>query len=109
MPGQTAPWSCTGWMAAERFKTFVGNRVFSIIDLLPARTWKHASTATNPADIASRGLLPQHLIEHTLCWEVPPWLLMETPQFPPQPLSSPWLGTSELKAVCHAVTPTSPD
>ena len=35
------------------FKTFVGNRVLAILDLLPSRTWRHVPTETNPADCAS--------------------------------------------------------
>ena len=61
-----------------------------------------------PADCASRGLLPKEMIAYTLWWKGPPWLLMEPPQLPPQPLSSP-VSTSELKAVCHVAGPTSPD
>ena len=92
----------------KRFKTFVGNRVSAILDLLPARRWRHVPTETNPADCASRGLLPKEMIAYTLWWKGPPWLLLEPPQLPPQPLSSP-VSTSELKAVCHVAGPTSPD
>ena len=35
--------------------------------------------------------------------------LTDPPQSPPQPLSSPKLSTSELKAFCNTVTLTSPD
>ena len=103
----------------KRFKTFVGNRVSSILDLLPARTWQHVPTATNPADCASHGLLLQELILHNLWWKElnlhnlwwkgPPWLQTELPQSLLQPLSSPNIGKSELKTVCNAITTTSPE
>ena len=73
----------------KRFKTFVGNRVSSILELLPASTWRHVPTTSNPADCASRGLLPQHLLPHSLWWEGPPWLLVEPSQWPPQPVTPP--------------------
>ena len=87
----------------------MGNHVSSILDLLPARTWKHVPTATNPGYCASRGLLLQELISHNLWWKGPPWLQTEPPQLPLQPLSSLNIGTSELKTVCSAITTTSPE
>ena len=66
-------------------------------------------TTSNPADCASCGLLPQDLLTHSLWWEGPPWLLVELSQWPPQPVTPPSIGMSEVKAVCHAVSLTSPD
>ena len=63
----------------KRFKTFVGNKVSAILNQLPARTWKHVPTFTYPADCASRWLLPQDLIIHSLRWKSPPWLLTDLP------------------------------
>ena len=42
----------------RRFKTYVGNRVSQIMDLVPPDHWRHVSGAENPADCASRGLFP---------------------------------------------------
>ena len=88
----------------RRFKTFVGNRVSYILDRLPANTWRHVPTSSNPADCASRGLLPKDLIQHSLWWKGPSWLQKEPPQFPTQPLISPPANTLELKATCNVTT-----
>ena len=49
-----------GWLCGKprRFKTFVGNRVSAIMDLVPPKRWRHVSGKQNPADCASRGLFP---------------------------------------------------
>ena len=91
----------------RRFKTFVGNRVASILEFLPSATWKHVPTANNPADCASRGLLPLDLLHHSLWWEGPLWLHQELPDYPEQPLTPPPV-LPEVEAVCHAAMPSPP-
>ena len=54
--------------SSRRFKTFMGNRVSTILSLLPAGSWTHVPTNSNPADCASRGLLPEELINHSRWW-----------------------------------------
>ena len=91
--------------SSRRFKTFVGNRLSSILHELPPATWHHVPTAYNPADCASRGLSPRELANHTLWWEGPSWLLSEPMIMPIQPLLG--LGsTPELKAVCALAQPS---
>ena len=45
------------WLNAssKHLKAFVLNQVNNILDLVPATRWRHVPTASNPADIASRG------------------------------------------------------
>lgn len=64
------------WIAGEphRWKTFVANRVSEIQDIIPSPRWLHVSTDDNPADCASRGLLPKELCTHELWWTGPLWL-----------------------------------
>ncbi|XP_077972240.1 uncharacterized protein LOC144427239 [Styela clava] len=52
---------------SERFKTFVANRLNTIHLLSQPRQWHHVDTKSNPADIASRGLMPdkRHKAD---CW-----------------------------------------
>lgn len=91
----------------KRFKTFVGNRLSTILTELPPSTWHHVPTSQNPADCASRGLSPGELLQHSLWWEGPPWLTSEPFAMPVQPL----LGsdnTLELKAVCLSAVTVSP-
>ena len=91
----------------KRFKTFVGNRLSTILTDLPPSTWHHVPTLDNPADCASRGLSPSELVAHSLWWEGPPWLLVDPFFMPMQPLLASG-GTPELKAVCLSVTPVTP-
>ena len=91
----------------KRFKTFVGNRLSTILTDIPSSTWHHVPTLQNLADCASCGLLPSELVDHTLWWEGPPWLTAEPFTMPIQPL----LGsdsTPELKAACLSVIPVPP-
>ena len=91
----------------RRFKTFVGNRLSTILTNLPPSTWHHVPTQDNPADCASRGLSPRELSTHSLWWDGPPWLKTDPLAMPIQPL----LGsgdTPELKVTCNAVIPVTP-
>lgn len=57
-----------------RLKVYIANRVAQIQDLTPAHMWSHISTNCNPADCASRSLLPSTLVTHDMWWYGPPWL-----------------------------------
>lgn len=70
----------------SRWKTFVANRVAKIQALVSGGTWRHVPTHANPADCASRGLLPEDLLTHPLWWSGPSWL-KQPPEFWPQPES----------------------
>ena len=75
------------WLTGNprRFKQYVGNRVCSIVDLIPPDRWSHVPGAENPADCASRGLSPLELLDHTLWWEGPQWLSLTQPFWPKKP------------------------
>ena len=77
----------------RRYRTYVGNRLASIHALVPAHCWKHVPTGDNPVDCASRGVSPGELVECSLWWSGPQWLLKEPMEVPPQP------GKSELGEV----------
>ena len=64
---------------------FVQNRVHSIMQATRPSTWHHVPTAANPADCASRGIMPQELLRHPLWWEGPPWLKEDPVPMPKQP------------------------
>ncbi len=72
------------WLAGDprRFKTYVGNRVTRIAELIPSDRWNHVSGFDNPADCASRGLFPLELLGHDLWWSGPRWPLTESPSWP---------------------------
>lgn len=48
---------------ASRWKPFVAHRVAKIQELVPNERWNYVRTASNPADIATRGLPPPELAQ----------------------------------------------
>ncbi len=68
----------------KRFKTYVGNRISTIIDLIPPDKWRHVRSADNPADCASRGIYPSALLNDTLWWNGPTWLTGPPSNWPDQ-------------------------
>ena len=74
------------WLVGSprRFKTYVGNRVSNIVELLGPERWHHVSGLDNPADCASRGLFPSELIDHSLWWNGPEWLKLPSSSWPDQ-------------------------
>lgn len=68
------------WIKKEpyQWKTFVANRVSAIQTESDVKNWYHVSSEENPADKASRGLLPEELKNCTLWWQGPEWLKSPT-------------------------------
>ena len=64
---------------------FVQNRLDFILQSTRPSNWHHVPTADNPADCASRGIMPQELLHHPLWWEGPPWLKEDPFPMPKQP------------------------
>ncbi|UYV82848.1 hypothetical protein LAZ67_22001069, partial [Cordylochernes scorpioides] len=73
-PDKTFLWTdsqiCIDWIRsdASRWKAFVSNRVSSIQNLTQITDWFHVSSQDNPADCASRGIMPQDLVNHRIWW-----------------------------------------
>lgn len=72
------------WIKSEpqRWKTFVNNRVAQIQRKTDSCNWYHVRSAENPADLISRGVDPRTIIESTLWWNGPSWLLMFQSEWP---------------------------
>lgn len=67
---------------ASKFKPFVANRILAISQLLEPSHWFYVPTQDNPADVASRGCQADLLINDMLWWQAPPWLLLDTSEWP---------------------------
>ncbi len=67
---------------SRKFKTFVGNRIAGIVDVIPPNRLNHVSSRDNPADCASRGLYPSELLNHSLWWKGPDWLKSPKSKWP---------------------------
>ena len=90
-----------------RFKTYVGNRISCIVDLIPPNRWHHIEGSQNPADCASRGLLPSELLTHDLWWNGPSWLKLGIQGWPIPGSLPPNEPSVEAEEICShlAVVP----
>ncbi|XP_060665574.1 uncharacterized protein LOC132797817 [Drosophila nasuta] len=92
-----------------RWTTFVANRVAKIVQASDAKNWSHVRSEHNPADLASRGVLPQELVRNPLWWHGPEWLHLPSDQWPtsPSPIPETLL---EQRIKCNvAKIPPTPD
>lgn len=58
----------------QNLKTFVSNRVSEICELTNSASWRYVPTASNPADLISRGISPDQISSTTLWWSGPSYL-----------------------------------
>ena len=58
----------------SRWPTFIANRCSHIQTLMPGACWHHVASKDNPADVASRGVSPGLLKDHSLWWKGPSML-----------------------------------
>lgn len=65
------------WISSppRRWNTFVANRTSEVITSYPPSHWRHIGTKENPADVASRGISPQELVNHQLWFKGPSFLM----------------------------------
>ncbi|CAK1590645.1 unnamed protein product [Parnassius mnemosyne] len=72
------------WLRSSphEWKTFVSNRTSDILSRVPASCWHHVPSADNPADAASRGLLPTAMVQHDLWYHGPAWLRRSADNWP---------------------------
>ena len=87
----------------------MSNRVMDTVGRIPAFQWRHVPTASNPADVASRGMAPAALIEFQLWWQGPPWLLLPPLQWPCKTSWRSQRNVVEMKPVVLIATPALVD
>lgn len=90
------------------FKVFVSNRVHRIHTLLPHCQWGYVRSAINPADCASRGMLPSELISHSLYWCGPKFLYANVDTWDTSPTPIPVEQLPDTKIVSLTVTVSEP-
>ncbi len=91
-----------------KLKTYVANRVVQIIDVIPPVSWRHVTSASNPADVASRGIFASDLYHHPLWWHGPSWLHSPPDSWPVhrEPLNS---KLPELRNCALTIRVETPD
>ena len=93
----------------KRFHVFVSNRVQTIRDYSAISQWRYVDTKLNPADIASRGLSGQALLECTQWLHGPAFLWKPEKDWPefPKPLNDLSDTDPEVKTGLSNVTDVS--
>lgn len=75
--------------------------VSHIVELVAPDRWRHILGSENPADCASRGLLPSELLQHQLWWNGPDWLSSDLSNWPKQTGDTPQESVpDEEKELC---------
>lgn len=92
------------WIRGQpsRWKTFVGNRTTEIRKHTEPEIWHYVPTDQNPADLASRGLFPNDLINNNLWWNGPKWLKMHEQNWPTQPNNFNTVFEMRIARLAHA-------
>ncbi|UYV73931.1 hypothetical protein LAZ67_11001496 [Cordylochernes scorpioides] len=92
------------WITSEskKWQIFVANRVAKIQDLTAAHSWQYISGKQNPADLATRGILPSCLINSNLWWHGPVWLTLDGSENIPSFTIDPSMGLEERSVILHA-------
>lgn len=88
------------WINTEpsSLQTFVSNRVSIIQSLTKIEDWKYCSTNNNPADIASRGVLPkQFMSKSSHWWTGPDFLRRSSTEWPSTSFRDTQIKLPELK------------
>ncbi|XP_075163307.1 uncharacterized protein LOC142235939 [Haematobia irritans] len=73
-----------GWLqkSPQTLKTFVANRISEILSIVRVSQWNHVKSEDNPADLGSRGCIPQNLSSNPLWWHGAPWLSQPVVNWP---------------------------
>lgn len=79
----------------KRFKTYVANRLTAIHEGSNVAQWKHVGTKQNPADLASRGLVPTESDKLEIWQRGPEFLWMDEKHWPTQPATLPPLPDND--------------
>lgn len=113
VPKKVQLWSdstiALSWIATDvaLLKQFVGNRVEVIQQQTQEYQWHYVNGKCNPADLVSRGTLPNKLINEELWWHGPKWLLDNKPFVQEQPIDSSEECQKEFKSTTSLVSLTT--
>ncbi|XP_041449408.1 uncharacterized protein LOC121404212 [Drosophila obscura] len=89
---------------ACHWTTFVANRVTKIAQTTETQKWSHVRSEHNPADLASRGVPLQDLVDNHLWWHGPSWLQQPRSQWPLQDQETPVIDLEQRAVKVHFTT-----
>ncbi|XP_018398110.1 PREDICTED: uncharacterized protein LOC108776097 [Cyphomyrmex costatus] len=97
------------WISSisRKWGVFVANRIGEIQGLTQRSNWRHVPSSANPADLLSRGVQPRDLLNSSLWWRGPEFLMLDSDSWPSCDLSIeecdvPKLKRSELQKLISA-------
>lgn len=90
------------------FKVYVSNRVHQIITLMPDCRWLHIMSEENPADCASRGVLPSKMSSLPLYWQGPKFIHDDTSNWDETVPSIPISDLPETRPVALVLSAEQP-
>lgn len=102
------------WIKGDinRWKMYVSNRIKVILKHTKAENWLYVPTKENPADIASRGVAPENLIQNDMWWHGPSWVALNDKYWPEQSnyyqTKEEEKSQKEIKALNTIINPTLP-
>lgn len=100
------------WLSkhAANWHTFVANRVSTIQTTLPDVKWAHVPSKLNPADLNSRGIKAEDLVESKLWWNGPELSRLDNLKADEIQDDEPLETHREIhREVCHLVVEEEPD
>ncbi|XP_072389402.1 uncharacterized protein [Diabrotica undecimpunctata] len=92
----------------SRWSIFVANRITQIQELTRTYLWNHVGSKDNPADILSRGTTPALLVDNTVWWHEPYFLMNATTKFNEFVPNIDLTDVPEIKGTLHAVNNSKP-
>ncbi|XP_067206332.1 uncharacterized protein [Linepithema humile] len=67
---------------SRQWTPFVANRIAEIQRLTNVDDWKHVPSQDNPADLLSRGVMPDLLHNSEIWWHGPSWIKLDKDEWP---------------------------
>lgn len=92
----------------NELKTYVANRVASIQNKTEIDCWRHIDTKSNPADLSSREMTAEELVDNRLWLHGPEWLLLPESEWPVSKFSVEQNKETLMEQKVFSITPFSP-
>ncbi|XP_055710829.1 uncharacterized protein LOC129806329 [Phlebotomus papatasi] len=98
------------WIYAPhgRKDTLVRNKVSKILSSSHSHQWRHVKTSENPADMISRGSKVKSLLDNSMWWHGPSWLLQGPSEWPPEFSPTSHLDFRPTMVTCSEVSAKRP-
>lgn len=73
---------------SRQWTQFVANRIAEIQRIISIDSWNYVPSQENPADLLSKGIMPDMLHESDMWWTDPPWIKLDENNWPSENFSA---------------------